>query len=411
LTETLEDNVDSRAPGSPRLAKQRSSASKQEDLVALAQQILHGSALVTSDNSNIITPEGSHSPSLPTVNFTRLDNLRDTTWNSSTERSAEQNKNMTTAETQLTPVSFHETPPAESATSRFTAVNGRETTSSVVQPSAAGNGHRRRESEDRPQTQPRTTPPGQEKLTITTTSTQREDWQHPANADRQNNAAGHQYPQHTAYTETELSHKRKRSGSVDRQTAHTSSTSSYHSHGLPSSKPADSGLGTDSPDTPREASIRPRSHHAQRDPYGHESQVRYPPYNDETREGASGGGLWYSQQQQDTRTTTDAQQISHHISSEEQLREALQREAEGVDNQDGYAGTSAGDDDDRSVSYQGGYAPDRMPLQMNPDHKKRKRNFSNRTKTGCMTCRRRKKKCDETRPECKNLFHLLIVAG
>ena len=31
---------------------------------------------------------------------------------------------------------------------------------------------------------------------------------------------------------------------------------------------------------------------------------------------------------------------------------------------------------------------------------KRKRNFSNRTKTGCMTCRRRKKKCDEARPHC-----------
>ncbi|KAJ3482556.1 hypothetical protein NLG97_g7534 [Lecanicillium saksenae] len=34
--------------------------------------------------------------------------------------------------------------------------------------------------------------------------------------------------------------------------------------------------------------------------------------------------------------------------------------------------------------------------------KKRKRNFSNRTKTGCLTCRRRKKKCDEAKPECKN---------
>ena len=32
---------------------------------------------------------------------------------------------------------------------------------------------------------------------------------------------------------------------------------------------------------------------------------------------------------------------------------------------------------------------------------KRKRNFSNRTKTGCMTCRRRKKKCGEERPQCK----------
>ncbi|MBE3046947.1 hypothetical protein IMZ48_31350 [Candidatus Bathyarchaeota archaeon] len=33
--------------------------------------------------------------------------------------------------------------------------------------------------------------------------------------------------------------------------------------------------------------------------------------------------------------------------------------------------------------------------------KKRKRNFSNRTKTGCMTCRKRKKKCDELKPECE----------
>ncbi|CAZ84090.1 unnamed protein product [Tuber melanosporum] len=33
---------------------------------------------------------------------------------------------------------------------------------------------------------------------------------------------------------------------------------------------------------------------------------------------------------------------------------------------------------------------------------KRKRVFSNRTKTGCITCRRRKKKCDEGKPECFN---------
>jgi hypothetical protein len=30
------------------------------------------------------------------------------------------------------------------------------------------------------------------------------------------------------------------------------------------------------------------------------------------------------------------------------------------------------------------------------------RHFSNRTKTGCGTCRRRKKKCDEAKPKCKN---------
>ncbi|KAF2844159.1 hypothetical protein T440DRAFT_523715 [Plenodomus tracheiphilus IPT5] len=33
---------------------------------------------------------------------------------------------------------------------------------------------------------------------------------------------------------------------------------------------------------------------------------------------------------------------------------------------------------------------------------KRKRQFAYRTKTGCGTCRKRKKKCDETKPECNN---------
>ena len=34
--------------------------------------------------------------------------------------------------------------------------------------------------------------------------------------------------------------------------------------------------------------------------------------------------------------------------------------------------------------------------------KKRRRQFANRTKTGCGTCRKRKKKCDEAKPECKS---------
>lgn len=32
--------------------------------------------------------------------------------------------------------------------------------------------------------------------------------------------------------------------------------------------------------------------------------------------------------------------------------------------------------------------------------KKRKRTFMNRTKTGCINCRRRRKKCDEAKPLC-----------
>ncbi|EJP61218.1 bacterial transferase hexapeptide [Beauveria bassiana ARSEF 2860] len=36
------------------------------------------------------------------------------------------------------------------------------------------------------------------------------------------------------------------------------------------------------------------------------------------------------------------------------------------------------------------------------ERRKRQREFSHRTKTGCLTCRRRKKKCDEAKPECGN---------
>ncbi|EMC97736.1 hypothetical protein BAUCODRAFT_122162 [Baudoinia panamericana UAMH 10762] len=49
---------------------------------------------------------------------------------------------------------------------------------------------------------------------------------------------------------------------------------------------------------------------------------------------------------------------------------------------------------------QHGYSPERN--EQDYDAKRRKRNFSNRTKTGCHTCRRRKKKCDEAKPTCAN---------
>lgn len=47
------------------------------------------------------------------------------------------------------------------------------------------------------------------------------------------------------------------------------------------------------------------------------------------------------------------------------------------------------------------------------EQKKRKRQFANRTKTGCKTCRSRKKKCDEGKPECRSSSsispHFLMV--
>ncbi|KAL1840615.1 hypothetical protein VTJ49DRAFT_266 [Mycothermus thermophilus] len=83
--------------------------------------------------------------------------------------------------------------------------------------------------------------------------------------------------------------------------------------------------------------------------------------------------------------------------SEEPMSDAMRR------------ATSHGDDDqspegdDRSP-YPGPYTPvePRKDGVIQADPKKRKRNFSNRTKTGCLTCRKRKKKCDEQKPECVN---------
>ncbi|KAI4204106.1 MAG: hypothetical protein LQ348_001311 [Seirophora lacunosa] len=91
--------------------------------------------------------------------------------------------------------------------------------------------------------------------------------------------------------------------------------------------------------------------------------------------------------------------------SEARMAEALQRENNSYevsmhDNQFG----SPDDDDEHQHSQQysdyGG--PPRSHAQRELDRTRRKRVFSNRTKTGCMTCRRRKKKCDEQHPECNN---------
>lgn len=59
---------------------------------------------------------------------------------------------------------------------------------------------------------------------------------------------------------------------------------------------------------------------------------------------------------------------------------------------------------------------DGSPLSNQADPKRRKRVFSNRTKTGCITCRRRKKKCDEGKPECllaqcAPLMHASTILG
>lgn len=284
---------------------------------------------------------------------------------------------------------------AESPTSGFTAVNvhGKEQAASAISHNML-NGHlpSRRGSDERSNGQPRISPPGQEKLTITTTTTtQREDWAAPANNERA------RYRQSTPYSETDSTHKRKRSRSIEQN---SSSANSYHSHALPSSTKETPTTATTESDGPREGSLKGHSQSESRDSYN--PDVQYRQLLASAEESTPSGDHWQSRQY--------PPQL--HINSDEHIGEVLQRASQGMDAQNrlDYENTSP-ENDDRSANPYSGYGNDRRESSAQSDPKKRKRNFSNRTKTGCMTCRRRKKKCDETRPECKfsrwicQLFH------
>ncbi|KAL8660222.1 MAG: hypothetical protein Q9226_000024 [Calogaya cf. arnoldii] len=91
--------------------------------------------------------------------------------------------------------------------------------------------------------------------------------------------------------------------------------------------------------------------------------------------------------------------------SEARMAEALQRENNSYDSMPMHESQfgSPDDDDDHQHHQYGDYGgTPRTQAQRDLDRTRRKRVFSNRTKTGCMTCRRRKKKCDELHPECNN---------
>ncbi|KAH7326054.1 hypothetical protein B0I35DRAFT_493821 [Stachybotrys elegans] len=134
-----------------------------------------------------------------------------------------------------------------------------------------------------------------------------------------------------------------------------------------------------------------------RDPYG-TPQREYRHLSDEHREKES----WYTNHIRDERSPYDTQQnsaTSTHGHTEEQIGDALRTATSQADHGD-YPQTSP-DGDDRSLPlYGGSYTSDHRQDILQHDPKKRKRNFSNRTKTGCLTCRKRKKKCDEQKPEC-----------
>lgn len=97
----------------------------------------------------------------------------------------------------------------------------------------------------------------------------------------------------------------------------------------------------------------------------------------------------------DSQLISQAQRAQQFDPSDAHLADALQREAQGQERDLGTRLLPSSIGPSSST-----YPSDRSPaaVQVAP---KRKRVFSNRTKTGCMTCRRRKKKCDEQHPACK----------
>ncbi|KAF9884985.1 Maltose acetyltransferase [Aspergillus nanangensis] len=123
------------------------------------------------------------------------------------------------------------------------------------------------------------------------------------------------------------------------------------------------------------------------------------PENQEARPSSS-STAWH---EYDSQLVTQAQQRAQQIDpSDAQLAEVLQREAQGHDaTQKGWLTSNRireGTVPNEPPPSLSTFSQER-PQQVAP---KRKRVFSNRTKTGCMTCRRRKKKCDEQHPACNN---------
>ncbi|PGH17013.1 hypothetical protein AJ79_01397 [Helicocarpus griseus UAMH5409] len=197
--------------------------------------------------------------------------------------------------------------------------------------------------------------------------------------------------------------KRKRSESDDRQT----SPSSYQGHSVsrsPVSKP-DHRL-----DPQIQAAAANGASHAQpapdADAAAKASRQGYTQLErSDSVQSTTNTSTWDGY---DTQMTNHAQLGHQQIdSSDAQLAEALQRDVQGPDHVAKNWATvprpeSEGIDPNRKlVTYTQTPPQERPvgPVQVGP---KRKRVFSNRTKTGCMTCRRRKKKCDEQHPSCNN---------
>ncbi|GKZ51626.1 maltose acetyltransferase [Aspergillus brasiliensis] len=189
--------------------------------------------------------------------------------------------------------------------------------------------------------------------------------------------------------------KRKRSESGEQE----------ESHGMPRKAPKSPVLRLDDVSQPHSQTSA-----ANDTGMSHEdSDLKHPSPSTQSRLEDNGGDIrtpasttW---PEYDSQLVHQAQRAQQFDASDVQLAEALQREANGHDPSQKNWGTSGRPTEGAAQSEQPSSLsalPQERPQTAVQVAPKRKRVFSNRTKTGCMTCRRRKKKCDEQHPACNN---------
>lgn len=228
---------------------------------------------------------------------------------------------------------------------------------------------------------------GQTSVTSSTVSetakapeSQKDTWSTPA-SDRQSH-----YQPSSSYAEIDNPHKRKRSDSDEMRRDQPPTAQQERS--------------------PREAAAQP-THSESRIPY--ESRGR--DYRRIAEDHRQQPDAWYASHNRDSQSGYERQQSQPaqssrtppaHIHSDDPGSEPSRREYSQSRIDADYPGSSP-EVDDRSVSVHttSPHSERKDTGVIMLDGKKRKRNFSNRTKTGCLTCRKRKKKCDEQKPECK----------
>ncbi|KAI4238530.1 MAG: hypothetical protein L6R40_005699 [Gallowayella cf. fulva] len=222
---------------------------------------------------------------------------------------------------------------------------------------------------------------------------------HHSQTNNHSHTASSQQPNHT---NNNSAPKRKRSYPDEYEQANSSA---YHNHALPPSPQRPRMYGQEN------GGGRERDH-GTRDNYGRQDRAEAPDmYNRQERSPPPAENYPQPERHSLVRNEYDNRGDGNIAPgrpyySEARIAEALQRENNSYDSMPMHESQFGSPDDDDDHQHAQQYADyggtPRTQAQRDLDRTRRKRVFSNRTKTGCMTCRRRKKKCDEQHPECNN---------